>query len=96
MAALAHGALPLCCGTHRRDPWPWLVSVPGASLPRVPSVFASAIESSCTRPDGSAIDTQIDGLEFPCPNPRGELVLHLKGLTKEDVPVGTEIWSSDG
>lgn len=47
-------------------------------------------------PDGSAIDTQIDGLEFPCPNPRGELVLHLKGLTKEDVPVGTEIWSSDG
>ena len=48
------------------------------------------------RPDGSAIDTQIDGLEFPCPNPRGELVLHLKGLTKEDVPVGTEIWSSDG
>ncbi len=47
------------------------------------------------RPDGSSIDTQIGGLELLDPDPRRDVVIMLKGLAKEDVPVGTEVWSSN-
>jgi hypothetical protein len=45
------------------------------------------------RPDGTSISTTIAGLEFFCPNPRGVIGILLKGFAKEDVPVGTEVWS---
>jgi hypothetical protein len=48
------------------------------------------------RPDGSTVDVSIGGVELLCPNPRHNVVIMLKGLSKEDVPVGTEVWSSVG
>jgi translation elongation factor EF-Tu-like GTPase len=48
------------------------------------------------RPDGTSVSTNIGGLEFLCPNPSGEIVVLLKGFSKEDVPVGTQVWSSEG
>jgi hypothetical protein len=47
------------------------------------------------RPDGSELRTTIGGLEILSPNPTNQVVVVLKGLTKEDVPVGTEFWSVD-
>jgi hypothetical protein len=46
------------------------------------------------RPDGLEIKTNIDGLELPYPNPKGEVLIMLNGLVKDDVPIGTEVWSS--
>jgi len=48
------------------------------------------------RPDGLTIEMAIGGLEmFTCTtNP--DIPVLLKGLGKEDVPVGTEVWSVDG
>jgi len=47
------------------------------------------------RPDGTCLETVISGLALCCPNPRHEVDVLLKGLTKHDVPIGTEIWSVD-
>ena len=48
------------------------------------------------RPDGSTIKWQIGGLT-PIPPKRSprEIGLVLKGLKKQDIPVGTEVWSED-
>ena len=46
------------------------------------------------RPDGSAIDARIDGLEIHSPNPRRDVLIVLKYMAREDVPAGTEVWSS--
>jgi hypothetical protein len=45
------------------------------------------------RPDGSEIKARIDGLELPHPNPNFEVLVMLEGFSKEDIPVGTEVWS---
>ena len=45
------------------------------------------------RPDGSIIQAEIAGFEYPTPNPRREIAIMLKGINKDDVPVGTEVWS---
>ena len=48
------------------------------------------------RPDGSEIKTTISGLElFTCVTNRDIPVL-LNGIGKEEVPIGTEVWSVDG
>jgi hypothetical protein len=48
------------------------------------------------RPDGSALRWQIGGLEIIGGGPpRVDVVILLKGLGKEDVPIGTEVWSVD-
>ncbi|HLL88459.1 MAG TPA: hypothetical protein VK324_04085 [Tepidisphaeraceae bacterium] len=48
------------------------------------------------RPDGTEVTTTIGGLDmFTCSTKRDMPVL-LKDLGKEDVPVGTEVWSVDG
>ena len=48
------------------------------------------------RPDGTELNWQIGGLELMhTPRPRGDIVVLLQGLSKEDVPLGTEIWSVD-
>ena len=44
------------------------------------------------RPDGTRLMSVIGGLEFFNPNPRSEIGIFLKDLTKEDVPIGTEVW----
>lgn len=45
------------------------------------------------RPDGSELRTVVGSLELTTPNPNHEVVVNLKGLGKEDVPTGTEVWS---
>ena len=48
------------------------------------------------RPDGSELDWRIGGLEMICASPpRHDVVILIVGLTKVDVPVGTEVWSID-
>jgi hypothetical protein len=39
--------------------------------------------------------TDIGGLEFLNPNPNHEATVMLKQLSKNDVPVGTDVWSVD-
>jgi len=45
------------------------------------------------RPDGTEVQTTISSLEIMNPNPNHEVVVLLKELTKDDVPIGTEVWS---
>ncbi|MFN0198942.1 MAG: hypothetical protein ACKVT0_19510 [Planctomycetaceae bacterium] len=47
------------------------------------------------KPDGTTMNTEIGGIEMLDPNPNYEVVIMLKGLTKDDVPVGTEVWSAN-
>jgi hypothetical protein len=50
------------------------------------------------RPDGSCLEWKIGGIEMihaTPPRPRNEVVFLLKDLNKEDVPIGTEVWSVD-
>jgi hypothetical protein len=44
--------------------------------------------------DGRELRTRIAGLELPHPNPNYEVLILLKDLEKDDVPVGTEVWST--
>ena len=46
------------------------------------------------RPDGSELRTTIGSLEILDPNPTHQVVVLLKELGKEDVPIGTEVWST--
>jgi hypothetical protein len=47
------------------------------------------------RPDCTKVSAAIlGGLELICPNPRQDVVIMLKGFSKEDVPLGTEVWST--
>lgn len=45
------------------------------------------------RPDGSELRTRIGSLEVLDPHPTHQVVVLLKELGKEDVPLGTEVWS---
>jgi len=45
------------------------------------------------RPDGSELATTIGNLSIPNPNPRSEWLLGFTNLSKDDVPIGTEVWS---
>ena len=47
------------------------------------------------RPDGTELTTRVGGLELFDPNPRGDVVVLLKDLSKEEIPIGTEVWSVD-
>ncbi len=48
------------------------------------------------RPDGTEDVVPIRGLEFlKCEDGPCKLVIMLSGMSKEDVPVGTEVWSID-
>jgi hypothetical protein len=48
------------------------------------------------RPDGTALKWQIDGLGLiHTPKPCNEVPVFLKGLSKDDVPAGTECWTID-
>jgi hypothetical protein len=69
-----------------------LVPVPGI-VPIEEERFRVGDPLLLKRPDGTSISTTIGGLERLCPNPRHDVVIMLKGFSKEDVPVGTEVWS---
>ncbi len=69
-----------------------LVLVPGI-LPKGNECFRPGDPIVLHKPDGSAVETRIDALELLCPNPRRDVVILLKELSKSDVPVGTEVWS---
>ena len=48
------------------------------------------------RPDGSSVEASVVGYELPTPNRRGLFPIALSpGLTKLDVPPGTEVWCGD-
>jgi hypothetical protein len=48
------------------------------------------------RPDGSVIVTKIEGWDLFHRGPNGEIeVLLEKSITKDQVPIGTEVWSVD-
>ena len=47
------------------------------------------------RPDGSEVETTIAGLEMFTETMKPDIPVFLKGLGKEDVPIGTEVWSVD-
>jgi hypothetical protein len=72
-----------------------LVPVPGI-VPQGDERFRVGDSILLKRPDGSSLPWQIGGLELICGGPpRDDVVVLLKGLGKEDVPVGTEVWSVD-
>jgi hypothetical protein len=72
-----------------------LVPVPGI-VPVGEERFRAGDPLLLKRPDGTELRTTITSLEIMNPNPRHEVVVLLKELTKEDVPVGTEVWSVAG
>jgi hypothetical protein len=48
------------------------------------------------RPNGSKLGWPIGGIEWPCPLlPNVDFAILLEELTKNDVPIGTEVWSVD-
>ena len=47
------------------------------------------------RPNAGDLVVTIAGLELPHPNPENEVLILLGELSKDDVPVGTEVWSFD-
>jgi hypothetical protein len=72
-----------------------IVPVPGIE-PQGDERFRIGDSIILKRPDGSEIEWQIGGLELLCPRPRpDEVVVLLRGLGKDDIPIGTEIWSVD-
>jgi len=72
-----------------------LVPVPGI-VPEGEERFQVGDPISLKRPDGSALAWRIGGLEMiHTAVPRNDVVILLAGLTKEDVPIGTEVWSVD-
>jgi hypothetical protein len=72
-----------------------LVPVPGI-IPVGDERFRAGDRLLLKRPDGSELRTTIGSLEILEPNPTNQVVVLLKELRKEDVPIGTEVWSVDG
>lgn len=75
--------------------------VPGRGIVLVPGIAPVGNERFhvgdpllLKRPDGMEMATTIGSLEFLCPNPDNEVVVVLHEFGKDDVPVGTEVWSN--
>ena len=71
-----------------------LVLVPGI-LPVEDERFRAGDPLMLKRPDGLEIMTTIGGIDFLRPNPNHVVPVMLKDLGKDDVAVGTEVWSVD-
>lgn len=72
-----------------------LIPVPGI-IPQGEERFRIGDSLLLKRPDGSTVSSAIAGFEMiHWPLPRQDIVILLKGLAKDDVPIGTEIWSVD-
>lgn len=73
-----------------------LVPLPGI-VPQGDERFHVGDPLLLKRPDGSCLESAIFGIEMihgTAPRPKGEVVVLLKDLTREDVPIGCEIWST--
>lgn len=74
-----------------------LVPVPGI-LPQSEERFRTGDPIHLKRPDGSCLEWKIGGIEMihgTPPRSRIDVVILLQGLSKDDVPIGTEVWSVD-
>jgi hypothetical protein len=74
-----------------------LLPVPGI-VPQGEERFRIGDPIVIKRPDGSRLEWTIGGIEMILctpPRPKTDVVILLKGLNKEDVPVGSEVWSVD-
>jgi len=74
-----------------------LVPVPGI-VPQGEERFRVGDPITVKRPDGSHFEWTIGGLEILSgapPRPKNDVVILLKDLNKEDVPIGSELWSVD-
>lgn len=72
-----------------------LVLVPGIT-PHEDEIFRVGDPLRLIRPDGSELRTAIGGLEmFTKPVLQAAIPVLLRGVTKEEVPVGSEVWSVD-
>jgi hypothetical protein len=79
-------------------------SIEGHGLTLVPGIVPQGEERFrvgdpvlLKRPDGSEMRWQIGGLEMICcGSPRHDVATLLFGLTKADIPIGTEVWSVAG
>jgi hypothetical protein len=72
-----------------------LVATPGF-LPLVHEQFRAGDPLLLKRADGTVVHATIASLRVDDRSPSHEVVLMLKDLTREDVPIGTEVWSVDG
>ncbi|WP_146568124.1 hypothetical protein [Posidoniimonas corsicana] len=45
-------------------------------------------------PDGVERNTAIAGIEAGVPNPNGEVVVLLKDIAVDEIPPGTQVWST--
>jgi hypothetical protein len=73
-----------------------LLPVPGI-VPQGDERFRVGDPILLKRPDGSCLESTIGGIEMinvTPPRPTRDVVILLKDLTKEDVPIGTEVWST--
>ena len=74
-----------------------LVPIPGI-IPEGDECFRVGDPILLKRPDGSCLEWTIGGIErisTSTPRPEHDVVILLKGLDKDDLPVGSEIWSTD-
>ena len=74
-----------------------LVPVPGI-VPQGEERFRVGDSIIIRRPDGSHLESTIGGIEMISvtpPRPKNDVVILLKNLSKEDVPIGSEVWSTD-
>jgi hypothetical protein len=72
-----------------------LVPIPGV-IPQGNELFRVGDPVLLNRPDGSEIRWQIGGLELITGGPpRHDVIILLKDLSKDNVPLGTEIWSAE-
>jgi hypothetical protein len=74
-----------------------LVPVPGI-LPEGEERFRVGDPILLRRPDGSCLEWRIGGIEMILcspPKPRHDVVILLKNLGKDDLPIGSEVWSVD-
>ncbi|HEY9680599.1 MAG TPA: hypothetical protein V6C86_03315 [Oculatellaceae cyanobacterium] len=67
-----------------------LVVISGPNI--YPTHFKSGNKVSLKRPNGELLE-HCAYVEMNTPNPQKILALSLPGLTKNDVPIGTEIWA---
>jgi translation elongation factor EF-Tu-like GTPase len=73
-----------------------LVPVPGI-VPRGDERFRVGDHIVIRRPDGSQLEWTIGGIEIfrTPPRPNSDLGILLEDLNKDDVPIGSEVWSAD-
>ena len=71
-----------------------LVPAPGF-LPLSHERFQAGDPLLLKRPDGSVVHATIASLRVDDKSPSHEVVLMLKDLTRDDVPIGTQVWLVD-